>query len=87
MLVCVDTAAKACRQRCCKEWRSWELSSSRSKEEMQLREVLEWLPAPLQCSIWSVAAQKDRPKPSPRHPVLPVTGQLLKGSPCCAGCL
>lgn len=79
MLVCVDTAAKACRQRCRKEWRSREpsSSSSRSVEEMQLRGVLGWPPAPLHCSGWSVAAQKDRPKPSPRHPVLSGTGQSL----------
>lgn len=36
MLVWVDTAARACRQRCCKECWLW-LLSSRSEEETQLR--------------------------------------------------
>lgn len=36
MLVWVDTAARACKQRCCMEWWLWYLSS-RSEEETHFR--------------------------------------------------
>lgn len=85
MLVCVDTAARACRQRCRRERRSRDLSSSRSEGKTHPRGVLGWHPGHLGPSLyqgrWGAEAQ-DYPKPSQRLPA--IAGQLLEGSPSCS---
>lgn len=92
MLVCVDTAARACRQRCRRERRSWDLSSSRSEGNAHLRGALGWHPGsparghsgPSPCrGRRGAEARKDHPKASPRLPAQTMAGQLPEGNPSC----